>query len=74
MSWLEVLTLALIIATFIAFGVILAWGEYQTRNFNRDVKQAQIWPDRSSQPNTVIQLTLDRTRKVAEESGVKEAA
>jgi hypothetical protein len=70
----EVLVLSLIIATFIVMSVLLAWGEYQTRNLNRDIKPAHIGPNPSSEPNTVVPLTLDRTRKAADESGAKKAA
>ena len=64
----EALVLSLIIAAFVVFGVVLAWGQYQTRN----VKSVQIGRDPSS--NTVIQVTFDRTQGAADKSGTKQAA
>jgi hypothetical protein len=36
-----ILVLAFIIVAFSSFGVVLAWGDYQTRNINRGKVEAE---------------------------------
>jgi len=39
MSSTDALIIAAIVAVFVAFGLVLAWGEYQTRDLGRPVRQ-----------------------------------
>jgi hypothetical protein len=41
MSTVEIVSLGAIIGAFVAFAVVLAWGDYQTRNITHPVKQRQ---------------------------------
>jgi len=72
MPILDALVLSLIIALFVAFAVVLAWGEYQTRNLNRDIRQPVSDP--STAPGAVIQVTFDRRQSAIDESAAKKAA
>jgi hypothetical protein len=41
MTLSTILVLAFIIAVFSTFGLVLAWGDYQTRNVNRGKAEAE---------------------------------
>jgi lipopolysaccharide export LptBFGC system permease protein LptF len=41
MAMTSILILTTIVAAFVLFGIVLAWGEYQTRHFVYDRKQGR---------------------------------
>jgi len=53
----DVLILTAIVAAFVGFGVILAWGEYQTRHIRPFKSVAAI--DRSPMKPTVVKMVKD---------------
>ena len=60
MPILSMFILALIVAAFVVFAVVLFWGDYQTRHLTRDLTAGS---DRagSSTEETVVHVSFDRT-------------
>jgi hypothetical protein len=62
MAMTSIFILITIVATFAVFGIVLAWGEYQTRHLVSDVKQGREKEGRSSKPETVTRMNVDRAK------------
>ncbi len=55
----DALILTAIVAAFVGFGVILAWGEHQTRHIRPFKSVAAIDRDRSPTKPTVVKMVKD---------------
>ncbi len=56
----DAVILTAIVAAFVAFGVILAWGEYQTRHIRPFKSVAAIDRNRSPTKPTVVKMVKGR--------------
>jgi hypothetical protein len=57
----DILCLVGIISAFVAFGVALAWGDYQTRSIDRSSKEAADAASSGGRASLVLVETTDRT-------------
>ena len=53
-----------IVATFVVFGIVLAWAEIQTRHLSTFVRQSSEPPKQKEEP-TIIQATFRRDSNAA---------
>ena len=71
MAMTGVFILGIIVSAFAIFGVVLAWGEYQTRHLVQGLRQ-----DRQNfrKPKTVVLLRFDEIAKPGQKNDFPEAA
>ena len=74
MPMTSIFILIAIVAAFAVFGIVLAWGEYQTRHLVRELKQGREKGDPSAAQETVIRVKFDQVGDVAKEADLTKAA
>ncbi len=67
MSITDAFILTAIVAAFVAFGVVLAWGEYQTRNIRPIVRPSVAKTDSNRSPSrpTLVNATFNKKQEAA---------
>jgi hypothetical protein len=71
MTMTGVFILGIIVSAFAIFGVVLAWGEYQTRHLIQGLRQN---PQNMRKPETVVRMRYDEVAKLGQKSDLTEAA
>ena len=66
MAMTRILILTTIVAAFVLFGIVLAWGEYQTRHLVRDRKQGREKDGLSNTPKPVFRVKFNQAAKAVE--------
>ncbi|MDR3420638.1 MAG: hypothetical protein P4L80_05245 [Xanthobacteraceae bacterium] len=61
----DAVIIAAIVAAFIVFGAVLAWGDYQTRNLRRPARQGAETAGKTPEATRVIQPQNARDTKVS---------
>jgi hypothetical protein len=56
------------------FGIVLAWGEYQTRHLVRELKQGPEKRDSGAVQQTVVRVKFDQVTDAAKEADLTKAA
>ncbi len=65
--------LTTIVAAFVLFGIVLAWGEYQTRHLVRDRKRGREKDGLSNTPEPVLRVKFNQAAKAVESDLTKAA-
>jgi hypothetical protein len=73
MPMASIFILITIIAAFAAFGIVLAWGEYQTRHLVRELRQRRE-KDGPRAEQTVVRVKFDQTADATKEADLTKAA
>src|SRR5262249_60746241 len=73
MAITSILILTTIVAAFVLFGIVLAWGEYQTRHLVRDRKQGREKDGLSNRPKPVFRVKFNQAAKAVETDLTKAA-
>jgi hypothetical protein len=60
----DALIISAIVLMFIIFGVVLAWGEYQTRNLQRPVRQGAEAADKKYGSTTTFQAKTASSKEL----------
>ena len=71
MAMTGVFILGIIVSAFAIFGVVLAWGEHQTRHLVQGLRQNR---QNMRKPKTVVRMRFDEVAKPSQESNFTEAA
>ena len=74
MATTGIFVLSIIIAAFAVFGIVLAWGDHQTRNLRREVKQGRAKEGRSNMPESAIRVEFGQAAKAGTKSDLTKAA